>query len=188
MIDFLTTLSGIGGLIAFVVFCIFIPWCLSGDDGRENGVAAIAWFIIGLAAVVFLIGEVPDWRAILIGIPVYFAIGVLWFLYRWRGLILRQKAEQREQFAEKLARVREFNARPKPATAVGAMPEREPTWDEFSTRPAASAHKERIAGWIVLWPWGVLWTVLRWPWKLATKIAEWAHGVADRMVDRLWQA
>lgn len=176
MIDFLTTLSGIGGLIAFVVFCIFIPWCLSGDEDRQNAIAAIAWLIIGAVATMVLIGEVPDWRAILIGIPVYFSIGVLWFMWRWRSLILRKRDESRENWRKTMER---------------RKPEGRQTYADWGVgeqdKPQASRYKERIAGWIVLWPWGVLWTVLRWPWKLAVKIADWAHGIADRMVDRLWQ-
>lgn len=86
MMDFITTMSGAGTLIALAVFCVFIPYCLSGEDGDENEFAAMAWLIVGAAAIVVLVGAVPDWRVILIGTPVYFAIGALWFLYRWRAL------------------------------------------------------------------------------------------------------
>jgi hypothetical protein len=174
--EILSTASSIGGLIAFIVALIIIPWCLSGDEGRENEFAAMAWFvIIAFIVLIYPIGTISHlppiaWLAL---IPLYFAIGTLWFLWKWRGLILRKRQEADD--AEK-------------KMATGSYPgmTREKVRDGF--RPEASRYKERIAGWIVLWPWSMLWTVARWPWRLAVKMAEWARGLADRMVDRLWNA
>lgn len=174
--EILSTASSIGGLIAFIVAFIVIPWCLSGDEGRENEFAAMAWFVvITFIVLIYPIGAVSHlppvtWLAL---IPFYFAIGALWFIWKWRGLILGKKAEAQARLAS-----RKSHEWP-------GMSDQQ-VMDQF--RPEASRHKERIAGWIVLWPWSMLWTVAKWPWRFAVKMAEWARGLADRMVDRLWNA
>jgi hypothetical protein len=180
MIDALMIPSTIGGLIAFLVAVVFIPYCLTGDEGRANEFGAMAWLVVlAFIVLVYPIGAIErlslvTWLAL---IPAYFAIGALWFLYSWRKLILRKKAESRKNHADTMER------RP---------PERRETYEAWqigmSDRPQARHHAEQITSWILLWPWGMLWTVLKWPVRLAVHIGEWAHGIADRMVDRLWNA
>ena len=173
MLEALSTASTIGGLIAFVVAFIFIPYCLAGDGDSDAGAVAIAWLIVALMAVI--IGF--DWPRRLpvmvyaLAIPGYFVIGFLWFVAKWRSLILRKRAEA-------IAAVE--------SATKGSYPgmTREQIMEEF--KPQTSRYKERIATWIVLWPWSMLWYIIKWPWRLAVKIAEWARGIADRMVERLW--
>lgn len=172
MIEALSAASTIGGLVAFAVFCLIIPYCLSGNDSDRADVPAIGWLIVAMAAVIITFPAARDFPAItyLLAIPLYFVIGFLWFLGKWRALILRKLAEGREKVAKR-------------GTSWPGMTDAEAL---ATFRPEASLHKERITGWIVLWPWSMLWFVAKWPWRMAVKIAEWARGIADRMVDRLW--
>lgn len=172
MFEALSTASSIGGLIAFIVFCLIIPYCLSGDDGDRADAAAITWFVLAATVTVFLIHPVRGLPllAYAIAVPLYFLIGFLWFIGKWRALILRKLAEGREKVAKR-------------GTSWPGMTDAEAL---ATFRPEASRHKEQIAGWIVLWPWSMLWFVLKFPWRLAVRIAEWARGIADRMVERLW--
>lgn len=174
MMELLTTTAAIGGLIAFVLFVIVMPYCLADDgDGMGNPFAAMAWLVIGAVVLFFTQGGFPQLSLIawLILIPAYFAVGFLWFLWKWRQLILAKKSEATRRIMARTA-----NDWPGMSEAsIRAL-----------FRPEASRYKEQITGWIVLWPWGVAWTVLKWPWRLAERITVWARGIADRMVDRLW--
>jgi len=172
MIEALSTAGTIGGLIAFVVFFLIIPYCLSGDEGDEAGAPAIGWFVVALIATVICFDWVQRLPTItyVLAIPLYFVIGFLWFIGKWRALILRKKAEADEKIRNR-------------GTSWPGMTDAEVL---AHLRPDTANHKERIAAWIVLWPWSALWYVAKFPWRLAVKIAEWARGIADRMVDRIW--
>lgn len=162
-------LFGTGGfLVACAVLFLLIAWPQARDE--DGAAPALVLFFLGLAALVLgtdLVKHLTVTKVVIL-VPTYFAIGFGWFIWKWRAQIVSELGKQREAHGKHLG--------------TGGTK----TWVEFSNPPKASQHKDEIAGWIILWPWGMSWTVLRWPWRLAVMIAGWARGIADRMVAKIW--
>lgn len=160
--------SGLFFWIAILVAFLFVSWPL-GYDNSAGGVIAAAVVIIAFVLLTDVVYRVGVWTLVFL-LPVYFLTGVGWALYKWRGYVLQKKADARAEF---MSRLREEDF----PTWLAANPGR---------RPTATANKERITGWIALWPWSMSWLVLRFPCRFAAWLYERISTVFERWSAKLW--
>jgi fucose 4-O-acetylase-like acetyltransferase len=149
---------------------------------KDNEVGALVIAGIALLAM-FLFTDAPahvsPWALLLI--PLYFAIGVAYAIRKWRGLIRQRKTEAAETY-------KIYTANPRPVAGPNQLSPAHESFAEWAKtkRPAWNENKERIAGWIGLWPWSLAWQVLKFPWRLVVWIGERFRGMFERMSERLW--
>lgn len=147
---------------------LLIAWPLSKDEQIFGLVLAI---IFALGVILFTDAPArvsPFWLAMLI--PLYLSIGIAWALHKWRGYLLERKAEIKAELATRA------NAYPG-MTDERVMAER---------RPSASRNKERITGWIALWPWSMSWVVLKFPWRVVVWTYDQMANIFERMSEKIW--
>jgi hypothetical protein len=168
---FYTVLSATGALFWLLVFVIAV--LNARFLATDNASAAIAiTVIVIIATFLFTDASLPlFWVAILV--PTYFVVGIAWAVYKWDRFLDEKIKAQIEGYAKYVADVKA-----KDPTAL-ARP-----FESWTDKITASDESERIIGWIVLWPWSMLYVVLKFPWRLATKLWEYLSSTFQRIVDR----
>lgn len=102
------------------------------------------------------------------GLAAYVALGVIWSFKKWYSFVVDQLRELREVFDRNKPRDRTFEDYAK------------------DKRPTAANNKQRIIGWMALWPFSFSWWVLTWP----RHAFVWAYNrlstVFDRISAKIW--
>jgi hypothetical protein len=181
MIWGLLALGGITFWCATALFLLLVVWAVAKDHfGR--GILVL----LGYAALLSLFGDL--WKHSIhpalfyVGIPAYFAAGIGWGIARWY-LWLHHHADKYKE-----AR-RYFLVENKYPDATLDTPVPDELRDVFlNTRFGkqadfnAAANKGRIIGWMAMWPFSMLWTVLDEPWRrLYRALSAMFQRIADRV-------
>ena len=163
-----------------------VALCLS----RESEVMAVFLAIIAVIAAVLLTDIRPGPWALLLA-PLYLAVGCAWALHKWRGLVLGDLKKARAEYVKYRESVIKTTPSRMNDDGVVVNPTILPfdTWSSINrNKPLASNNKDRITGWIGLWPWSMSWVVLQFPWRVVVWSWEQMTSAFDRMTDRIWSA
>lgn len=162
--------SGLFFWLALFAGFLLVSWPL-GKDKPAAGVIVAAVVVIAFVLLTDVVYRVGIWTLLFV-LPLYILIGVGWALFKWRGYVLAQKAEIKTILA---------NRQPSqwPGMTDQAVMEKH--------RPTAADNKERITGWMALWPWSMSWVVLRFPWRAIVWTYERISTVFERWSAKLWQ-
>lgn len=165
----LATFTGYAVWIGIAVFILLVSVPLRA--GSQTGAMVLAVILLAgaLAFTDFASRVSLFWLVVLA--PVYVAAGIGYAIYRWRAFILDRKATARAAYLKA------------PATDI--------TFDTWApkngyARPLAADNKERLTGWLALWPWSLAWELLSLPRRLFAALYERLTTVFERMSQKLW--
>lgn len=160
--------SGLIFWIAIGVAALVIALPLRNDTPS----GAVLLFIVAIVATILftdIAARVSLWALVLL-LPIYILIGVGWALFKWRGFVLERKAEVKAKWGA--------GPKDKALDVVMALP---------GSRPTAADNKDKITGWMALWPWSMSWVVLKFPWRVIVWTYERISTVFERASAKLWQ-
>lgn len=172
--------------------CGIIAWALVEGDKHFWGVttvvlsvaAAFWWFSIDPVSI-----AKNHWQEALIYIGAYLAGGVVWAVIKWWFFL----SNIREDFDEWVAKKKEEDAFHEKAKAAGRNVGEHNPWKstDFSIGynksfpPLVREWKGKITGWMIMWPFSAVWTMINDP---VRKFFNWTYrvlsGVLQSMNDR----
>lgn len=105
-----------------------------------------------------------SWLHLLFAVALYFLLGACWSIKQWYSFLVARRAEVRASWEKKPADKRD-------------------EWPKFASnnRPTARDNKDKLIGWMALWPFSVSWWLLTWPRHVFVRIYEWLTTIYDRM-------
>ncbi len=108
------------------------------------------------------------------GVAVYLAAGVLWSLKKWYDYVIGILTDLRQKYDI--------------AGYVNKEAKGNETFEAYARRsqPRAANNKQRIVGWMALWPFSFSWWVLTWPRHAFVWLYDRLSTVFDRISDRVW--
>jgi hypothetical protein len=171
LIPFLTVSGAVFWMIlAGILVLDVILLSVGSDPEDENTGWAIFLTVGGLLAVVLFTDALVGMKLayLVTGLLAYVAVGVIWSFKKWYGFVIGKLRELRDVFDRN---------RPK-----------DRTFEDYAKdkRPLAANNKQRIVGWMALWPFSMSWWVLTWP----RHAFVWAYNrlatVFDRISAKIW--
>lgn len=164
--EFLGAFAGAVGGVWFALFVLFFVACGIFASELDSFVGGTATFIVGLLSLDMLFG-VPIFEtilnnpfSILLFLAIYIAAGSAYAgFWRW----VRYIKENSHHIEEHYARwARDANKSGEPSDFDSYL-------ESNDYRYKASRHKEKLAAWVLLWPFGLLWDLMhrpaRWLWN-----------------------
>lgn len=172
LIQFLTV-SGAVFWILLAGLIVLDAALLSADDNEGWAIGITVAAILG--AVLFtdaFIGVGLGYAAA--ALAVYVAVGVIWSFKKWYGFVVGKLNELRENYDK--------------GGWINKQAKGNETFESYAKdkRPLAAANKQRIVGWMALWPFSLSWWVLTWP----RHAFVWAYNrlatIFDRISAKIW--
>ncbi|MES2671642.1 MAG: hypothetical protein V4673_14660 [Pseudomonadota bacterium] len=118
----------------------------------------------------------PIWALSLV--PLYFAVGAAWALWKWRCLVVASVAEFEVNKADLISEHQRSEA-----WKSSPFEDFIRRFKDYPPSAATYENKKRITTWIGFWPFSVLWALLTWPRRLAAQIYKWMVTLFQRMSD-----
>lgn len=157
-------------LIAIALDTMF----LSSDDLQMPAVCVAAGVTLGviLFSDAFIGFRVSTLIACL---AVYLAAGVAWSLYKWYDFVVQALKRLRDIYDG--------------ASYINKAAKGNETFESYvdGKCPNAAGNKQRIVGWMVLWPFSLTWWVLTWPRRAAIWLYERLSTIFDRIGAHVWK-
>lgn len=109
---------------------------------------------------------------IVAGVVVYVVAGVLWSFKKWYSFVSGKLAELRENYRTRVNKTVSGNE----------------TFASYvkDYQPRAIENKQRIIGWMALWPFSVSWWILTWPRHAFVWIYNRISTIFDRISAKIW--
>lgn len=141
----------------FVVLCLEMV-CAENEEPAWGAFCLIAWLVF-----IALVTDarphewaLRHWIVMVVSVPIYVASGIGWALFKWKGYVRR-----------------ELSGSSTPATSS--------TFDYLD--PSRDENRERIITWMMLWPFSLLWWLLKWPRELFAVAFDQMLSAFKRIVD-----
>ena len=134
-------------LFSLIVFVVWFLVVLALEETGEPEALVGGLFVTAIAIALHdwfspydvHTAAIENWKWLALGFACYLPIGGAWSIFRW--------------YRYNVAKLKEWNTLP------------DTDWrkqkKDSNPRPGVSAHKSRIIGWIVYWPWSVFWYALK---------------------------
>lgn len=159
-------LEASGWFFWIIVAALTLLTCkLSSSEGEELG--ALGFAMIGMGCIILFTDAFAGVRllALLIGVGLYFAIGIGWSFVKWC-----------EFFVEDVKRAKALYLKSQSVPGETF----ESYMDGYGGRwPSAANNKRRIVNWMLLWPFSLLWSLL----KLPRRFCVWVYGRLSTVYD-----
>lgn len=174
----LMTLLTVSGAIFWMIVAglvvLDIVLLSAGADENENVGIAVFVTVAGLLLSVLFtdafIGVQLGYVAA--GLAAYVVVGVIWSFKKWYTFVVDELASRREEYKSYVNKKAPGNE----------------TFESYAKdkQPKAVENKQRIVGWMALWPFSLSWWVLTWP----RHAFVWAYNrlstVFDRISAKIW--
>lgn len=174
LITLLTVSGAIFWLVVAGLVILDIVLLSAGADENENVGIAVFVTVAGLLLSVLFtdafIGVQLGYVAA--GLAAYVVVGVIWSFKKWYTFVVDKLASRREEYQ----------------TYVNKKAPGNETFESYAKnkQPKAVENKQRIIGWMALWPFSLSWWVLTWP----RHAFVWAYNrlstVFDRISAKIW--
>jgi hypothetical protein len=166
----------VSGLAFWIIVAgiIVLDTILLATDAENEGWAVFFTVAALIAAVLFTDAfkgvRVPY---LIAGLLAYIVIGVIWSFKKWYSFVVEKLADLRARYD---------------GGYVNKKAEGNETFESYAKekRPLAASNKQRITGWMALWPWSLTWWILTWPRHAFVWMYDRLSTVFDRISAKIW--
>lgn len=157
MFELIVGFFEIGAVGSYLFFGILSIICISATERSKFGLSIFA-LLIGFGIYHNQLLSVLTWQTFGIGLLIYTVIGILWSLFRWYKFCTKYVKKhinddypswmEKEKVSKLISESEKKNEKRK--------------YNEESIRShlSPSLHKSMFAGWIIYWPWSMLWNIV----------------------------
>ena len=162
-----------------VIGAVFIlDIILLSNDNEAEGWAVTATVLVLIAAILFSNAFVGVRISMLIAaFAAYMVLGVLWSIKKWYSYVVDTKKNLRKQYDDNWS-------------SGGSGKPKDKTFEAYAAdkQPTAAYNKQRLVGWMALWPFSLSWWILTWPRRAFVWIYDRLSTLYDRISAHIWSS